>query len=97
MEHERMVLERLVELRNSLDTASKEEEKSINNNIDKYLSQVILLSEGYPNLMSNRNFLYLQKGIRDIEENISAARRTYNVCVTKYNTFISIITTTSYS
>ena len=90
MQHEKMVLEKLIELRNSLENASEVEKNKINDSIDNYINGIMILSENYPSLKSNQNFLDLQKNLRDIEETISAARRTYNAHVTSYNTFISM-------
>ena len=90
MQHEKMVLEKLIELRNSLENASEFEKNKINYSNNNYINGIMILSENYPSLKSNQNFLDLQKNLRDIEETISAARRTYNAHVTSYNTFISI-------
>ena len=90
MHHERMVFDHLTELRASLADASLEERQAINGEISKCLNGILLLSESYPSLKADQNFLNLQRALRDIEETISAARRTYNAHVTSYNTFISI-------
>ena len=48
------------------------------------------VAEGYPELRSSEVFLELQKGIRDAEEHLQAARRLYNASVADYNTAISV-------
>ena len=48
-------------------------------------SKVSLLAEAYPELHSNTVFQELQKGIRDTEEQLQAARRLYNANVSSYN------------
>jgi LemA protein len=46
------------------------------------------LSESYPDLKSNQNYLELQRELTDTEDKIQAARRFYNSTVTAYNTKI---------
>ena len=46
--------------------------------------------EGYPELRSSEVFVELQRGIRDAEEHLQAARRLYNANVTAYNTEIAM-------
>lgn len=50
------------------------------------LRQLFALSESYPDLKSNQNFLSLQEEIASIEDRILASRRFYNTVVTDYNT-----------
>ena len=44
------------------------------------------LSEGYPDLKANQNFLQLQEQLSRVEEEIAGSRRYYNGVVNKYNT-----------
>ena len=53
-------------------------------------SGLLALAEGYPELKSSEVFVELQKGIRDAEEHLQAARRVYNANVTAYNTAIAM-------
>lgn len=48
-------------------------------------SRLNVLAEAYPELHSNTVFEELQKGIRDTEEQLQAARRLYNANVSSYN------------
>ena len=43
------------------------------------------LAENYPDLKASENFLQLQRTLNETEEQLSAARRTYNAAVTEYN------------
>ena len=45
-------------------------------------------NENYPNLKANEQFLYLQKTLSKMENQLQAARRIYNIDVTKYNTYV---------
>lgn len=56
-----------------------------------FMSDIDLLCESYPDLRASENFMHLQKILNEVEEQISAARRTYNAHVENYNTYISFI------
>ena len=49
------------------------------------LGRLFALSEAYPDLKANQNFLSLQSELSDIENKIAAARRFYNSSVAEYN------------
>lgn len=92
MVHENDLLTRLTELRTKAQSMhSIDESIEINNQIEDTLRKLNVSVEGYPELKSNQNFLHMQAVLNDIEEQISAARRTYNAHVESYNTFIGII------
>jgi LemA protein len=50
------------------------------------LSRLIAITENYPDLKSNQNFLALQAQLEGTENRISIARRDYVEAVRKYNT-----------
>jgi LemA protein len=50
------------------------------------LSRLLAVSEKYPDLKSNQNFLALQSQLEGTENRISVARRDYIVAVQAYNT-----------
>ena len=52
------------------------------------LSRLMVVSERYPELKSNQNFLALQSQLEGTENRISVARRDYILSVEKYNTEI---------
>ena len=92
MTHENDLLTKLTELRaKAQSTNSIDESIEINNQIDKKKKKLNVSVEGYPELKSNQNFLHMQAVLNDVEEQISAARRTYNAHVESYNTFIGMI------
>ena len=49
------------------------------------LSRLIAISESYPELKSNENFLSLQDELAGTENRIGVARKDYNDAVQKYN------------
>ncbi|MES2014524.1 MAG: LemA family protein [Patescibacteria group bacterium] len=52
------------------------------------LKSLFAVSEAYPDLKANQNFLQLQKELGDTEDKIQAARRFYNTNVMSLNTAI---------
>jgi LemA protein len=52
------------------------------------LKSLFAVSEAYPDLKANENFLQLQKELGDTEDKIQAARRFYNSNVQDLNTAV---------
>lgn len=52
------------------------------------LGRLLAVSEAYPNLKANENFLGLQNELRGTEDRIAFSRQAYNDSVTQYNTSI---------
>ena len=52
--------------------------------LNKALSRLMVLTESYPELKANENFLQLQGDLKDCEEKISFARQFYNDTVLSY-------------
>ena len=52
------------------------------------LGRLLAISENYPDLKSNQNFLALQDQLEGTENRIEVARRDYNESVRQYNTLI---------
>ncbi|MGZ8195911.1 MAG: LemA family protein, partial [Methylosarcina sp.] len=57
----------------------------LENQINTAMRGIMVQVENYPELKANQNFLQLQGAWNEIEEQISAARRTYNAAVNSYN------------
>jgi LemA protein len=55
------------------------------------LGRLLAVSEKYPDLKSNQNFLALQSQLEDTENRIGTARRDYIVTVKDYNTELRTI------
>lgn len=89
--HEKETLEEVIKARNSFNTASTvEEEIEANNQITGALNRLFALSEAYPDLKANTNFLSLQNDLKDAEEKISYARQFYNDIVLRYNNAVEM-------
>ena len=50
------------------------------------LSRLLAVTENYPDLKANQNFIELQKALETIEDNLQNSRRYYNGCVRDLNT-----------
>jgi LemA protein len=72
-------------LLNAKDPQSKME---ANGRLDGALGRLLAISENYPDLKANQNFLSLQTQLEGSENRISTERRRYNQVVQDYNTFI---------
>lgn len=86
-EYEGDTLTRVIEARNRYMTATTPEEKIENENmISGTLNKLFALSEAYPELKANQNFMMLQGQLVEIEQDILQARKYYNGTVRNYNT-----------
>lgn len=84
--HEKETLENVIKARNALNSAKNvDEEMTANNEITSALTKLFALSEAYPDLKANDNFMSLQKDLKEIEDKISYARQFYNDSVMIYN------------
>ena len=85
--HERGTLEAVTQARNAAVAASgPEAQAKAENMLTGALRQLFALSEAYPNLKANQNFLQLQSDLSDLENKIAASRRFFNNAVQEYNT-----------
>ncbi len=87
--HESGTLEAVVAARNAAATAASVEDKvAAENVLSGALGKLFALSEAYPDLKANTNFLQLQSDLSDIENKLAAARRFFNNSVGEYNAAI---------
>ena len=70
--------------------ATLADKEAAENNLSGALKSVFALSEAYPDLKANQNFLSLQAELSDTENKIQAARRFYNGNVRDYNTSLQV-------
>ena len=87
MKHEAGTLTEITELRSKAMSGdlSDEDRIDIDNTITSKLGGIMVAVENYPDLKASDNFIQLQRSLNEIEEQISASRRTYNAQVTEYN------------
>ncbi len=94
MAHEKNVFEKVTEARTrAIGAQSKDEKLGAENALSGTLKTLFAVSENYPELKANANFLELQRELADTENKIQAARRFYNGNVMEYNTKISVFPT----
>ena len=85
--HEKETLESVVKARQqAVDASSVKDLAEAENVLSGALRQLFALSESYPDLKANENFLSLQNELADLENKIAAARRFFNNAVSEYNT-----------
>ncbi len=87
--HERETFENVTRARSMLQQAGTAPDAAqANNFLTQTLRSLFAVSERYPDLKANQNFLDLQQELSDVEEKIAFARQFYNRNVTSYNTRI---------
>ena len=90
-QHETEVFDEIAKARASYLSASTPADKiAANQRLDASLAKVLVLTENYPQLKSNENFLRLQDELSGTENRIAVERRRYNEAVQDYNTFIAL-------
>ena len=86
VKHEKKMFDNIINARTSyLGANSVSEKADADNQISEALKSVFALSEAYPDLGSNENFLKLQERISGIENAIADRRELYNESVNNYN------------
>ena len=89
MKHEKSVLENVTKARSALLAAQSIDKKAkASNMLSETLKSLFAVSENYPQLKANENFLQLQEEITGTENKISYARQHYNDIVMAFNTKI---------
>jgi LemA protein len=91
MGHERSLLEDIVKLRSQAASASTPAARiTADNELSRAMTQLNVTMENYPQLRSSENFVQLQRSLNEVEEQISAARRSYNAAAVEYNNAIEM-------
>lgn len=86
MNYEKDILTKLTELRTFYNKAGNLEEKTqLANQMSKALSSFFAVSESYPTLLSNSNFIELQRRVSELENKIADRREFFNDSVNLYN------------
>ncbi len=91
---ESSVLENVTKARTAAMGAGTMQEKLKDENmLSGALKSLFAVSEAYPDLKSNQNFMQMQSDLTDTEDKIQAARRFYNGNVRDYNTKLQVFPT----
>ena len=85
--HESSAFENVTKARAAAMGASAPADKAAaENQLSGALKSLFAVSEAYPDLKANQNFLELQRELSDTEDKIQASRRFYNTTVMSLNT-----------
>jgi LemA protein len=75
------------------DPAAFQRFQEVQAELSGVLGRLLAISENYPQLRSNENFLALQSQLEGTENRIAIARRDYNEAVRAYNTSLRTLPT----
>jgi LemA protein len=91
---ESSTLEKVISARSkAMQGGTHEEIGKAENELSGTLKTIFALSENYPDLKSNQNFLSLQGELSDTEDKIQSARRFYNGNVMELNNAVQTVPT----
>ena len=91
MKHESETFEKIAALRTSwANTNSVSEKLEIDNQLSGALKTIMAVSENYPELKANQNFIQLSEELSNTENKLSFSRQFYNDTATKYNTKLEL-------
>lgn len=89
--HEKTVFENVTKARSALMSATTPQQAAqADNMLTGALKTLFAVSEAYPDLKANQNFLQLQGELSDLEAKIAYARQFYNTNVRDFNTRIQV-------
>ncbi|CCO48722.1 Putative lemA protein [Vibrio nigripulchritudo SOn1] len=90
--HESSVLTELTDIRSKATSGnlSSEDKVELDKRMNQALSQFNVTVEAYPELKASENFSHLQRTLNEVEEQISAARRSFNAAVTNLNNAVEM-------
>ena len=71
-----------------LSAGSPQEKMAANGQLDGALGRLLVITENYPQLRSNENFLRLQDELAGTENRIAVERKRYNDTLRDYNTYV---------
>jgi LemA protein len=92
--HEKELLENVTKARTEAMGAQDPKESAEKENmLSDTLKSLFAVSENYPDLKANQNFLELQRELTDTEDKIQASRRFYNGNVRDFNTKLQVFPT----
>jgi LemA protein len=90
--YEKKVITEVTEARKALVGASDMKSKiKAGDRLQGALKTIFALSENYPNLKANENFLHLQQELSAIEDKVAYARQYYNDASLEYNNSVRVV------
>jgi len=92
--HESGTFEKVTVARTAAMAATSPHDKAVAENaLSSTLKSIFALSEAYPDLKANTNFMKLQDELSDTENKVQASRRFYNGNVRDFNTKLQVFPT----
>lgn len=87
--HESATFENVAKARSALDTSkSVKDTAKAENMLTQTLRSLFMVTENYPKLQANENFLSLQTELKATEDKIAQYREEYNQSVQQYNNLV---------
>lgn len=87
--HEGETFENVAKARSAVDTSKTAKETAqAENMLTSTLRSLFMVTESYPKLLANQNFLSLRDDLKETEDNIAKYREDYNMTVQDFNTSI---------
>ena len=91
MTHEKETFEQIANLRTSwANTTTVKDKANLDGELSSALKTIMAVSENYPDLKANQNFMQLSEELRNTENKISFSRQFYNDSATMYNTKLQV-------
>ncbi len=88
---ERDTLEKITSMRTSLGSASPDELAKINGASKGLVGNIMAVAESYPQLKTSDVVTTTMNAIRDVEDEISRHRYTYNNIIQEFNTMLDTV------
>ena len=89
--HEKDTLKEITELRSkTYDKMNTSQKIDLNNKMSEGINKLMVISESYPELKSNENFITLSNQLMKIEEDIANSRKYYNGSVKLLNIKVKV-------
>lgn len=97
-QHESEVFKQVSDARTkAMSAGSMDDKLKSENTLSGALKSLFAISEAYPELKANQNFLQMQGDLTDTEDKIQAARRFYNGTVRDFNTKLQVFPTNMFA
>jgi len=93
MGYEEKLLQDLTATRAKATAGSNDDKIALDGTLSSQLRSVFALAENYPDLKAAETFTLLQRSLNEVEEQLAAARRTFNAAVTVYNNAVQMFPT----
>jgi LemA protein len=83
--------EKITRLRTGLGDAGPEDIQKINKDSQSLLAGIKVVAESYPNLKTSETVITTMNAIREVEDEISRHRYTYNNIIQEFNTMLDTL------